>query len=133
MKYILPFLILFFIACEKKEDKKIEVNLTQQPKNIIKKIDGLTFVNNKLKFEKREILLICAEENEKCLEEADILKDLKVKFTLTTDEFLIDYFNIETFPTILIVDKNITKYEGFTPYEILKVEGLWCLIFLKKH
>ncbi len=126
MKYILPFLVIFFIGCEKKEHHKTEISSspkieTSQKENK-KKIEGLTFIDDKLKFENKKIFLVCKEKNSKCDEEADILKRLKIKYKFTQNRFLIDYFKIKVFPTILIVDKNITKYEGFTPYEILKME-----------
>ena len=44
-------------------------------------------------------------------------------FILQFSEYLKNYFHINTYPTIIILDKNKTiRYENFVPYEILKEE-----------
>ena len=53
----------------------------------------------------------------------NVLKEMNVTYKKTNNEYLKNYFHINTYPTIIILDKNKTiRYENFVPYEILKEE-----------
>jgi len=133
---IFYFLIIFFIlGCESnshnKNTKKIENN---QIKTTMTTTNGntkiyindvkLIFINNKLIYPKKRVILLFGDNNLYSKEEERILKKLKLKFYKTNNNFLQKYFNITIYPTIIVLDKNQTiKYENFTPYYILKTEG----------
>jgi len=124
MRYILAILLIFFIGCDKKT-KHIKTKQTKIKTDQFKINDlNLTFKNNKLIYPNKKMIILFYDNNFYSKEEIRILKKLNVKFYKTNDKFLINYFNIKYFPTIVILDKNKTiKFENFTPYEILKTEG----------
>jgi len=140
LKYILTFiLLLFFSACSKNvktEENHIitETNQTQytQNKNIKKndvtiiKFDNLAlkFKNNTLIYPKQKTIILFDNNNTYSKAQGLVLKKLKTTYYKTNSPYLEKYFNIQTYPTIVVLDKNKTiKYENFTPYEILKAEG----------
>ena len=140
MKYILPILLILFIGCNKKATHTNEHNITktstesnntknlkQKNINIITiKENGfnLKFKDNKLIYPDQKMVILFYDKNFYSQEEERILNKLNVKFYKTRNQFLINYFNITYFPTIVVLDKNkTTKFENFTPYEILKTEG----------
>jgi len=54
----------------------------------------------------------------------NVLKNLNVTYIKTNNQYLKNYFQIQKYPSIIILDKNKTvKFENFVPYEILKAEG----------
>ena len=136
MKYILIILAILFIGCEKKT-KHNQNNTTPSQINSFKesKSSGdiqviydnefnLSFKNKKLIYPNKKTIILFYDNNFYSKEEERILKKLNVKFYKTKNKFLINYFNIKYFPTIIVLDKNQTiKFENFTPYEILKTEG----------
>ena len=142
MKYILTFiLLLFFSACSKNiktEEKHIttETNQTKQLQKIHKinnnsditviKFDNfeLKFKKNTLIYPKQKTLILFENNNTYSKTQELVLKKLHTKYYKTDSNYLINYFNIQIYPTIIVLDKNKTvKYENFTPYEILKAEG----------
>jgi len=131
------FLVLF-IGCEQhKNNNNKEINHTI-PKNkgniqketqneiIIKGKDfNLTFKNKKLIYPKKRIILLFYKNDLYSIEEEKTLKKLHLNFHKTNNKTLEKIFHIKYYPTIVILDHNKTiKYENFTPYEILKAEGL---------
>jgi len=127
------FLAVFFNACSKKEkisnENKTQIIQESLPKVNIKNIKindlKLSFKNNKLIFPPKRIILLFENNNTLSKAQELILNKLNVKYYKTNAKFLENYFKIEYYPTIVILDKNRTiKYENFTPYEILKTEGL---------
>ncbi len=142
MKYILSFiLLLFFSACSKNvktEEKYIttETNQTKQLQKIHKvnnnsditviKFDNfeLKFKKNTLIYPKQKTIILFDNNNTYSKAQELVLKKLKTTYYKTNSPYLEKYFNIQTYPTIVVLDKNKTiKYENFTPYEILKTEG----------
>ncbi len=140
MKYILTFiLLLFFSACSKnvktEEDNTItETNQTQYTQNKNKKKNDITlikldnlslkFKNNTLIYPKQKTIILFDNNNTYSKAQELVLKKLKTTYHKTNLTYLEKYFNIQIYPTIVVLDKNKTiKYENFTPYEILKTEG----------
>jgi len=122
MKRIILAIILIFIGCNEKKEKKT-APVVKKEKNITINIDDLTLIfhNNKLIYPKKRVILLF----DTTLKQADVLDDLNITYYYTQNKFLKNYFNIRFDPTIIILDKNKTiKYENFVPYEILKEEGL---------
>ncbi|GAB6074155.1 hypothetical protein [Nautilia lithotrophica] len=143
MKYILTFiLILFFTACSKNTKTgenhiKTETNQTiitpktnKNTKNnsdiTIIKFDNfeLKFKKNTLIYPKQKTIILFDNNNTYSKAQELVLKKLNTTYYKTNSTYLENYFNIQTYPTIVVLDKNKTiKYENFTPYEILKAEG----------
>jgi len=139
LKYILPFiLIILFTACSKNSNSEQthtvnETNKTVTDINKTKKSDVtvIDFKNFKLEFKKNELIYpkektIILFENNNSYSKAQelVLKKLNVKYYKTDSVYLKEYFGIQTYPTIVVLENNKTvKYENFTPYEILKAEG----------
>ncbi|AZV47210.1 hypothetical protein C3L23_07965 [Nautilia sp. PV-1] len=138
MKYILTFILIIFIAgCSKntkpaENHQNIETNQSQQKKpqkeNDIIKItfDNFTlkFKENKLIYPKTKTVILFDNNSSYSKAQELVLKKLNVKYYKTDSAYLEKYFNIQYYPTIIVLDKNKTvKYENFTPYEILKAEG----------
>jgi len=125
MKYLIILLALFFLGCDNKKSNTSNP-IKKQNKIIIKGEDfNLTFKNKKLIYPKKRVILLFFNKSSYSLEEEKILKRLNLTFHKTNNKFLKSYFKIRYYPTIVILDKNQTiKYENFTPYEILKAEGL---------
>ena len=139
MKYILPFIfIILFTACSKNSNSEQthtvnETNKTVTDINKTKKSDVtvIDFKNFKLEFKKNELIYpkektIILFENNNSYSKAQelVLKKLNVKYYKTDSVYLKEYFGIQTYPTIVVLENNKTvKYENFTPYEILKAEG----------
>ena len=133
MRYILTFiLIIFFSGCDKKiKSTKLESNKTnnitktQKPITLIKfNKFTLKFKNNKLIYPTKKTIILFDNNNTYSKTQENVLNKLNIKFYKTNNIYLEKYFKIEYYPTIIILDKNKTiKYEGFTPYEILKAEG----------
>ena len=139
MRYILTlFLVVLFSGCNKKTDSKttnrtvaVNINKKNNPKkhitDIIKiKFNGfeLKFKNNKLIYPKEKTIILFDNNNTYSKTQKKVLNKLNVKYYKTNTSFLEKYFNIQYYPTIIVLDKNKTiKYEGFTPYEILKAKG----------
>jgi len=137
LKYILPFiLIIFFTACSKNEKPKNtnDINKTViSDKNttkkslkqvVILKDLNITIQNGKLVYPDKRVILLFENNNSYSNAQELVLKKLDLKFYTANSEVLKKYFNIEIYPTIVVLDKNKTvKYENFTPYEILKAEG----------
>ena len=138
MKYILPLIILI-LGCssnekERNRGQKQPHSQTQEIKTdnnkpdtsiIIKLYDfNVTFKDNLLVYPKERIFLLFDNNSTYCKMQEEVLKDLKVNYKKTNNEYLKNYFHIQTYPTIIILDKNKTiRYENFVPYEILKAEG----------
>jgi len=137
--YILA-IILLFSGCEHNSNKKtdkpnkninIEKNITKPKENkkenkiVIKENNlNLIFINSKLIYPKKKIILLFEDNSIYSQEEEKILKKLKVKFYKTKNKFLKNYFKIVNYPSIIILDKNETIiYQNFMPYEMLKTEG----------
>jgi len=139
LKYILPFIfIILFTACSKNSNSEQthtvnETNKTVTDINKTKKSDVtvIDFKNFKLEFKKNELIYpkektIILFENNNSYSKAQelVLKKLNVKYYKTDSVYLKEYFGIQTYPTIVVLENNKTvKYENFTPYEILKAEG----------
>ena len=136
MRYFLFFALMFFLGCnnnnkntrtqnvskiiQKSKKTNKENNLTFIKENNL----SLTFKNKKLVYPNKKTVILFADSSFYSNEEKRILKKLKISFYETNNTFLRNYFDINVFPTIVILDKNKTvKYENFTPYEILKAEG----------
>jgi len=138
MKYILPLIILI-LGCssnekERNRGQKQPHSQTQEIKTdnnkpdtsiIIKLYDfNVTFKDNLLVYPKERIFLLFDNNSTYCKMQEEVLKTLKVNYKKTNNEYLKNYFHIQTYPTIIILDKNKTiRYENFVPYEILKAEG----------
>jgi len=142
LNYILTFILLFLISgCSKNvktEENHItaETNQTQYTQKADTKIKNgnitvVKFDNFELKFKKNTLIYpkqktVILFENNSSYSKAQemVLKKLSIKYYKTDSTFLQNYFNIQTYPTIVVLENNKTiKYENFTPYEILKAEG----------
>ena len=140
MKYILPlFFILLLNGCNNsKISKPKEQNLTKKTNvknnktptklsNIITIKENnfeLKFKENKLIYPKERMILLFENNSTYSKMQEVVLNKLNLKYYITNSPFLVKYFKIENYPTIVVLDKNKTvKYENFTPYEILKAEG----------
>ncbi|WP_456480112.1 hypothetical protein [Nautilia sp.] len=136
MKYILAFILfLSLTGCfkntkqEHSEPVQKEVIQKKPPKKnsviTIKLKDlELKFKENRLIYPKNKTVLLFENNNTFSKAEKLVLKKLNVKFYQINSPYLEKYFNIQYYPTIVVLDKNKTvKYENFTPYEILKAEG----------
>ena len=97
-----------------------------QPKITIYQVGeyNLTFKNHKLiKYPPKRLYLFFIDGGKYSELEERFLQELGIPYLLVEDPDLDEEFNISSYPTIVILDKNRTiKYEGFTPYEILKAE-----------
>ena len=129
------FIILLFLGCnshntKKEENLQKELNITKksvpkkEKKNItilnLKEIN-LTFKENRLIYPKQKIYILFNDKSNYSKMQEQALKYLKVNYVKTDNEFLKKYFQIDIYPTIVILDKNkTTKLENFTPIEILK-------------
>jgi len=143
LKYILSFIFIFFTmyitGCSKNNKTaetvtKNETNTTQTQVKKEKTAEDVTVINfegfqlvfkkNQLVYpQEREILLFDSNNSYSKAQEL-VLKKLNVKYYKTDSPYLKNYFHIQYYPTIVVLDKNKTvKYENFTPYEILKAEG----------
>jgi len=135
MKYFLIFL-LFLVGCSdtKQKDKKLYIedvvkttNTTNTPKINIININNLKFKeiddNISYNFDTPKILLFIDNSKESTLQIKE-LKKLNKKYYIIKNSKLIKFFNIVSFPTIVITkdNNNTKKYEGFIPNEILKYE-----------
>jgi len=137
LKYILTFiLIIFFSACSKNSKPNEnhitkDTNTTTEQKTVkndvtVINFDGFTlkFKNNELIYPENKTVILFDNNNSYSKAEEIVLKKLNVRYYKTDSEYLEKYFNIQNYPTIVVLDKNKTvKYENFTPYEILKAEG----------
>jgi len=136
MKYILSVLMIFlFIGCDKHKKYSHSNNIKIKESNNTKtykknlftiKVNdfNLSFKKDKLIYPNKKMVFLFYDNNFYSKEEEKILNKLNIKYYKTNNKFLINYFNITYFPTIVILDKNKTiKFENFTPYEILKTEG----------
>jgi hypothetical protein len=131
--------LIFFLSCSKTgktEENNISIkeqNKTKTVKKPVKKenfttvkVDGFTlkFDKNGIVYPKEKTVLLFENNNTYSKAQESVLQKLKMKYYKTDSGFLKKYFNITSYPTIVILDKNKTvKYENFTPYEILKAEG----------
>jgi len=149
MRFIILFALLF-IGCNKKNKTKIEFNTTNNTTINDTTIDNITSnfniskpektkittkiisiddinctkTNNKIiyNFKSKKILVFVDNSKNSTLQLQELNKSKK-KFYIIHNQDLENYFNIVSFPTIVIVDNNSTKkYEGFIPYEVLKYE-----------
>ena len=136
-------IILLFSGCENNSKKKDEtkphkeikkeiikpkiknISKPKENKKIIKENNfTLTFVNSKLIYPKNKMVLLFDDGSLYSQEEEKILKKLKITFYKTKNRFLQNYFKIDYYPSIVILDKNQTIiYQNFMPYEMLKTEG----------
>ncbi len=108
-----------------KEQNNTKTNTKNDDILIIKQNDfNLTFKEGRLVYPKKRTVLLFYNGGFYSKEEEKVLKKLNIKFHKTDNEFLKKYFEINCFPTIIVLDQNKTvKFENFTPYEILKAEG----------
>jgi uncharacterized protein YcfL len=131
LRYIFIIAAFLFIGCNnntkkeiKKENSKITgtKKITNTQKKIISLDDcNLIFKNNRLIYPKDKIYIFFYDKSNFSKMQEEALKQLKVKFYKTDNEFLKKYFKINMYPTTVILDKNKTiKFENFTPVEILK-------------
>ncbi len=136
MKYILPIILIFIGCFEEKKQKPQETKTqqtqistkTQKKENNLMVISlkdlNLTFKDNSIVYPKKRVIILFRKNSTKCKMQENILKKLNLNFYKTDNIYLKNYFKINIYPTIIILDKNKTlKYEGFIPYEILKAEG----------
>jgi len=142
MKYFfIIFSFLYFIGCEQQhnnndnnkhfnEFNENKIKTIKSPQTINKstsiKIGDLTFHKEKnnitYSFQKPEILLFI-DENQNSKLQLSELKKLNTKFYIIKNVDLINFFNITTYPTIIITDgKKTKKYVGFIPAVMLKYE-----------
>ena len=131
MRYFL-IILLFFIGCNNsktektiKAEKNIEINNIQTENTI--KIKDLIFKidNNKITYNFNNFkTLLFIDDSKSSKFQIEILNSLNKNFYIIKNKKLIQYFNISTYPTIIITkDINHTKkYEGLIPAEILKYE-----------
>jgi hypothetical protein len=85
---------------------------------------NLTFKKDKLIYPNKRVVILFEDNSSISKAQEMVLDKLNVKYSKTQNQFLKEYFQIKTIPTIIVLDKNKTiKYENFVPYEILKAEG----------
>jgi len=132
LRYILVVILVFFVACSKEQSNNNEDNITKKNniniKNKEKKLAldsfELAFQDNKLVYPNKRVILFFEDNSTYSKAQEIVLKKLKTKYIKVSSELLKNYFNVTTFPTIVVLDKNKTlRYENFVPYEILKAEG----------
>jgi hypothetical protein len=121
--------VILFIGCNNKEKhpkkqikKLINKNKNETNITIIKLNDcNLTFKNNQMIYPNQKIYILFDDNSTYSKMQKEVLKQLNVKFYQTHNEYLKKYFKISIYPTTIILDKNkTTKFENFTPIEILK-------------
>jgi len=123
----LLFLFHFFdilIQVVKQETKSSQN--TKSDNIIIIKLNNLTitFKDNLLVYPKKRIFLLFDNNSSYSKMQENVLKNLNVTYIKTNNQYLKNYFQIQKYPSIIILDKNKTvKFENFVPYEILKAEG----------
>jgi hypothetical protein len=132
LRYILLIFSLLLIGCNNQTtSKKIhsENNETIMVKKQIKtiaKFPNLIFKekNNNIFYETNKTnILLFSNDNKLSITQKEVLNKNKIHFYSIKNDKLKKYFNINIFPTIIILDKNSTKkYEGFIPNEVLKYE-----------
>jgi hypothetical protein len=129
LRFFFIIAVILFISCnhqEKTQKKVISKSTKKQIKDtnttIIKLKDlTLKFKNNKLIYPNQKIYLLFYDNSNFSKIQEESLKQLKVKFYKTKNEFLKKYFKINIYPTTIILDQNKSiKFENFTPIEILK-------------
>jgi hypothetical protein len=140
LKYILTFIFIILITgCSKNgkpegNHQNSETNLTKTVKQTVKKENAtkkifignfaLEFKKNTLIYPKMKTVILFDDNGSYSKAQELVLKKLNIKYYKTDSAYLEKYFNIQYYPTIIVLDKNKTvKYENFTPYEILKAEG----------
>jgi hypothetical protein len=133
LKYILTFIFIILITgCNKKEERAQNTDINKTSTSIQTQntysvtLDGLTLVfkNSKLQPVKNKTVLLFEDNSTYSKAQEAVLNKLNIKYYKTANPHLETYFNIENYPTIIVLDKNsTTRYENFTPYEILKAEG----------
>ena len=132
MKYIFVGILIFFVACSKEQSnnnednitKKNNINIKNKEKKLVLDSFELAFQNNKLVYPNKRVILFFEDNSTYSKAQEIVLKKLKTKYIKVSSALLKDYFNVTTFPTIVVLDKNKTlRYENFVPYEILKAEG----------
>jgi hypothetical protein len=126
-------LIIFIAGCSKeKHSQNIQTDTNQTQTKPVKdkilsvRINGLTlkFDKNGIIYPDKKTILLFDNNNTYSKAQEIVLKKLKVKYYKTDSSVLEEKFGIQTYPTIIVLDRNKTvKYENFTPYEILKAEG----------
>ncbi len=133
MKYILTFIFIILITgCNK--TAKTKTNSDNNKTVTIKKTDEVFIVNIdslQLKFKNKSLepvntktVLLFDNNNTYSKAQEAVLNKLQIVYHKTDNQYLEKYFNIQNYPTIIVLDKNsTTRYENFTPYEILKAEG----------
>jgi len=133
LKYILTFIFIILITgCNK--TAKTKTNSDNNKTVTIKKTDEVFIVNIdslQLKFKNKSLepvntktVLLFDNNNTYSKAQEAVLNKLQIVYHKTDNQYLEKYFNIQNYPTIIVLDKNsTTRYENFTPYEILKAEG----------
>jgi hypothetical protein len=127
LRYILLIFSLLLIGCNNQTNSKIKTQpeLKIQSK-IIVKFPNLVFKekDNTIFYETNTTnILLFTNNNKLSQEQKKEFINNKINFYSIKNDKLKEYFNIDIFPTIIILDKNSTKkYEGFIPNEVLKYE-----------
>ena len=124
MKYLIPIftLLILFTGCSEK--KSIPKKTIQIQKIEVK---DLTFTikehNLTYDFNQSKILVFLDASKDSTFQE-DALNDLNKTYYVINKPDLIQYFHINTYPTIIVTkDINHSKrYEGFIPSQMLKYE-----------
>ena len=134
MRYFLIILILLFSGCENNNSHKVVIQ-TQKPKTKTTKIETekellkfptLIFKekNGKISYETNTTnILLFVNNSDLSLAQKKELNRSKREFYIIKNIKLLNYFDVNKFPTLIILEKNKTKkYEGFVPNEVLKYE-----------
>ena len=111
LRYILVVVFLvFFVACSKKQSNKNEDNITKKDniniknkeKELILDIFELPFQESKLARPGKRVVLFFEDNTTYSKAQEIVLKKLKIEYIKVSSKLLKDYFNVTTFPTIIV-------------------------------
>jgi len=132
LRYFIIIFTLFFIGCnDSASDKQ---NIQNSNSNVIEKKEPIEIAkfpnlifkekNNTIFYETNSTnILLFTDDSKLSTAQIEELNKSKRTFYLIKNKKIMDYFGINSFPTIIILDKNSSKkYEGFVPNEVLKYE-----------
>ncbi len=137
LRIILAFLILIFIiSCSDTKQTTTQTSKQTPNKQITKtkktlspkiiKVDDLVFreFNDSITYHFDKVVILAFLDNSKLSQNQKVeLQHIKQKFYIIKNEKLKNFFKIQTYPTIIVIEQNKTKkFNGFVPRVVLNYE-----------